>query len=165
MAVTAASVTAINHELQLGQQPLHALSAEQRATFHWLLLALPQDLTARAALEAELVPTPRPYGDALAQWQAEARPAHCLTIQPHHYPDADAQGQAVAALDLCQSRLLQALRPQPLVARTELDAPLPVAVRDNLPLWRQQQLEGRVVASIGALEAAVELAAIHHQAA
>lgn len=165
MAVQTATVTAINHELQLGQQPLQALSAERRATFHWLLLALPQDLTSRAALEAQSVATPRPYGDPLPQWQAEARSAHSLTIQPHHYRDADAQGEAVAELDLCQSRLLQVLRPQPLVARGEVNAPLPLAIRDSLPLWRQQQLEGRVMATIEALDAAVELATMHHQAA
>lgn len=154
----------LQHELQLGQRPLQALSQQQRATFHWLLLTLPEDLTAHAELESLSQPTPIPYGDPLAGWLAEARPAHTLALADHHYEDANQQAEAVAAGDLCQARLIQVLRPQPLMARL-LDHPaLDADVTANLAPWLAARVAGGKSQMLGALNAAIELAE-HHYAA
>lgn len=151
-------VSAINHELALGQQPLQALNQQQRATFHWLLATLPTDLTRHASMES-LSLAPAPLKDPLLeQLQAQCQPLNHLFANDYDWPRADEHGHTLVNDGLAQCRLLQALQPPPLVAYgDDRSGQLSAEIHTNLAPWQQQRQQP--LPTIPALPAILELAA------
>ena len=152
-------VTAISHELALGQQPLLALSQQQRATFHWLLATLPEDLTRHTALESHSL-APMPLKDPqLEQLQRQSMPLNRLFATANDWLKADEHGLTLAHNGLAQCRLLQALQSPPLVAYSDDHSHnLPADVTTNLAPWQQQRQQS--LPAIPALPAILELASL-----
>lgn len=151
-------VTAISHELALGQQPLQALSQQQRATFHWLLATLPADLTRHAALESHSLAAAALKDPLLAQLQGQCLPLNHLFAADDDWSKADEHSLALATDGLAQCRLLQALQSPPLVAYDQdRSGQLQAEIHANLAPWQQQRQQP--LPAIPALPAILELAA------
>lgn len=151
-------VTAISHELLLGQQPLQALSQQQRATFHWLLATLPADLTRHAELESHSLTVPALSNPLLAQLQGQCLPLNRLFAADDDWLKADEHSQTLANDGLAQCRLLQTLQSPPLVPyHDDHSRSLPADVTTNLAPWQQQRQQP--LPAIPALPAILELAA------
>lgn len=154
------AISAINHEICLGQLPLQALSQQQRATFHWLLATLPTDLSRRAPLECDHLAVAPLSDPLLSELEQQALPLNHLFASGDDWLRAEEQSLSAATDGLAQCRLLQALTPPPLVAYSQQQSgQLPTEILDNLEPWQQQRQQP--LPEIPALPAILELAAQH----